>query len=234
MTTDKDIDNKLEKLVLAYIAYLSRAAYDVDLSETYYALRELNDAKIKAGIRPSKVKFKQLKADNQKIVDEYKRLLEEKRGSYVVIRDESAGTETLEFKPWIAELKESEKLKMLAVLKQATDDEWDDHRLHSEFEKLLNFDENVRVPAASFVETRTVQHQIRMNTWKAGGLRQVQRIAAGSNPCKICQDLDLQIFYIDECPPLSHMRCQCIYVPYFDSYLDGSDEVTDEMEVDPL
>lgn len=233
-TQESKVDDELDKLILAYVAVLSRAAHGIDLSETYYALIELNDARIQAGLPPVKVDFKELKAQNKKIIDDYKKLLEEKKGSYVVIRDEAAGTETLEFKSWLSELEDAEKLKILNALKKAKAESWSEDRIHSEFDDLRQFNEDVRVPAAAFVETRTLQHQIKMSTWKEGRLRQVQRIAAGSNPCKICQDLDLQIFDIDECPPLSHMGCQCIYVPYFDNYLDEPDEVTDEIEVDSL
>lgn len=232
--TKQDVDDDLEKLVLAYIAILSRSAREVDISETYYALNELNEARIKAGLRPVKVDFKQLKAQNQKIVEKYQKLLNDKRGSYVVIRDEAAGTETLEFKPWIADLKKSEKLKVQNLVQQATEEGWSDEQLDLEFDKLQEFDEDVRAPAAAFVETRTVQHQIRMSTWKFAGLARVQRVAAGANPCKVCQDLDQQIFDIDECPPLSHIGCQCVYVPYFDDYSIDSEDFVDEIEVDSL
>jgi len=226
MVTEKKIDDELNKLMLAYVAYLGRAAYELDLSETYYALKELNEARAKAGLRPAKVDFKTLTTENQKIVDEYKKLLKEKHGSYVVVRDESAVTEKLEFKSWVDDLKTSEKIKLLDMLNQAETDDWSDEELQSGYDDLLEYDTDVRVPAAAFVETRTVQHQIKMSTWKAGGLLTVQRIAAGVNPCKVCQDLDQQIFEIDECPPLSHIRCQCIYVPYFgNSFEDISEEI---------
>ncbi|MFA6727553.1 MAG: hypothetical protein WCS17_04965 [Prevotella sp.] len=226
MVTEKKIDDELKKLVLAYITYLGRSAYELDLSETYYALIELNEARTKAGLRPAKVDFKQLKTENQKIVDEYKKLLKEKYGSYVVVRNEASGTETLEFESWLLALKTSEKLKLRNMLDQAKRENWLDDKLQSGYDDLLKFNTDVRVSAAAYVETRTVQHQIKMSTWKAGGLLKVQRIAAGAHPCKICQDLDQQVFDIDECPPLSHIKCRCIYVPYFgDSFEDITDEI---------
>lgn len=228
MASKRKINAALKTLTLAYISNLVSTFHSLTISETYFALKELNEARLKAGLKPAKIDLKALKAQHEKAVADYKKLLETKKGTYVVIHDEVNKTEKLEFKPWLKDLSDNTKTLLVDIFDNSTKEGWDSERLKSELDKVETYDKNVRAKTAAFVETRTQQNKIRMATWKAGGVTYVQRhISEVGTVCPICLDLDGEVYPIGEESPLSHEGCQCWYSIY--SFNNSDEDITDQL-----
>lgn len=144
--------------------------------------------------------------------DEYRKLLKDQGGSYVVVQ--KGNTELLEFKPWLKDLKTDTKDKILSVFESATQEGWTPAKLRDELSSIEELVKNRRAAVAAFTETRVQEHQARMNVWRRGNVMMVQRHVTGTNSCKTCQDMDGQIYSIFDAPPLSHPRCACVYSIY--------------------
>jgi hypothetical protein len=214
LTTEekKKIDSIIDVLIAAYITILFKASLETRLSGSFYALEEVNRARTEAGLKPITLDEDLIKKEALKGAEEYKKLLQEKGGSYVVVKKN--GTETLEFKTWLKDLKEDTKEKVMNIFDEAIKNGYTSDQLKSELDKVEEFMTNKRAKAAAFSETRVQEYLVRMKTWKLGKVATVQRHVNSSNPCATCEDMDGEIYEIGSQPPLSHLNCLCSYSIY--------------------
>jgi hypothetical protein len=211
---EEEIDNYLEILIAAYILSLYTASAEVMVSEPTAALKALNSARQKAGLEVITGNQEQFVNEALNRAKKYRKMLEDKQGSYIVIKVD--GTEKLVFEPWLKGLKEDTKKRLLDTFSQATKEEWSSSKLNSELDKIEELMVNKRVKVTAFSETRMLQYQMKMYVWKESGLDYVKRISQhGPNTCETCEKLDGQIFKIGTEPPLSHAFCMCEYEPYY-------------------
>jgi hypothetical protein len=196
-------------LIAAYITVLYKANIETNISTQYYALGEVNKARLEAGLSPLKLDATTVKQEALSSANEYRKLLKDKGGSYVVVQ--KGVTEELVFKDWLNGLKSNTKDEIVRIFDKATLEGWNPAKLKNELSKIEELIKNKRASAAAFTETRVAEHQTRMHIWKRGEVRLVQRHVTGLNSCHICQDMDGEIYEIDDAPPLSHFSCKCIY-----------------------
>jgi hypothetical protein len=205
-------------LIIGYIASLYKASLETRLSAGYYALQELNEVRMSRGLKPISISSKTLREDCLKAANEYKKLLQEKGGSYVVVK--TGNTEKLEFKPWLKDLEADTKKAIINAFDKSIKNNWSPEKLNEELSKIEELTINKRAKAAAFSETRVQQHLANVNIWKKGKVSQVQRHLSTFivNHCGPCIELDENIYNIDDAPPLSHFRCFCFYtiVSFYD------------------
>lgn len=209
-----EIDRYLDTLIEACILSLYKASAEVMVSEPITALKALNNAREKAGLQA-------IIGNHEKYVNEalnrakkYRKMLEDKQGSYVV--KEIEGKEKLVFEPWLKNLREDTKKQLLDVFSQAINEGWDSSKINAELNKIEELMLKKRVKVTAFSETRMQQYQMKMYVWKESGQEYVKRISShGPNTCETCEQLDGQIFKIGDEPPLSHPNCMCDYEPYY-------------------
>jgi hypothetical protein len=221
MATDEDgeqeqeneLDRLLEALVLGYILSLVKASLKNNVSSSFYALSELNQARKVAGYEPIKLDMSKITADNIKATKEYEKLLRDKGGSYVV--EKINDTEKLVFEPWLNKLQDDTKVKVLDIFEKSKQESWTSDKIKEELSKIEEFGKNRRAKVAAFTETRVQQYEAQMRTWKYGGLEYVQRRSVeGPNVCLTCAVLNRRVFKLGTEPPLSHVSCRCYYTPY--------------------
>lgn len=199
-------------LIAAYITVLYKANIETNISTQYYALGEVNKARLEAGLSPLKLDATTVKQEALSSANEYRKLLKDKGGSYVVVQ--KGVTEELVFKDWLNGLKSNTTDEIIRIFNTATQEGWNPSKLKNELSKIEGLTKNKRASVAAFTETRVAEHQARMHIWKRGEVRLVQRHITGSNSCHVCQDMDGQIYEIDDAPPLSHPACKCVYSIY--------------------
>jgi molybdenum cofactor biosynthesis enzyme MoaA len=208
----KKIESIIDVLIAAYITILFKANLETRLSGSFYALKEVNRARTKAGLKPINIDADTIKKEALKGAEEYKKLLQEKGGSYVVVKKN--GTETLEFKAWLKDLRDDTKEKVINIFDDAVTNGWSSDQLKSELGKVEELLTNKRAKAAAFSETRVNEYLVRMKTWKYGKVATVQRHVNSSNPCATCEGMDGEVYEIGSQPPLSHLNCLCSYSIY--------------------
>jgi SPP1 gp7 family putative phage head morphogenesis protein len=211
---EEGVDSYLDAFIAAYILSLYTASAEVMVSESYYALQTLNSARDKAGLEAIKGNSEKFVSEALDRAKKYRKMLEDRQGSYVV--KELEGAEKLVFEPWLQGLREDTKKQLLDVFSQATKEEWPSSKITEELNKIEELTIKKRVKVTAFTETRTMQYQMKTYVWKELKLEYVKRIAAhGKNTCEVCEQLDGQIFNLGDEPPLSHPNCQCDYEPYY-------------------
>ncbi len=209
---EEKINKTLAILIAAYIAVLYRTNIETQISTQYYALDEVNKARVKAGLSPLKLDATTVKQEALSSANEYRKLMKERGGSYVVVQ--KGNTERLVFKEWLKDLQSDTKDKIIRVFDNATNEGWTPEKLKDELSQIEELTKNKRAATAAFSETRVQEHRARMHVWQRGEVKTVQRQAHGSQSCKACQDMDGQIYTIEEAPPLSHPNCACFYIIY--------------------
>ena len=210
---ESNLDEALEILLFAYIASLSKAALKTQMSSSLEAVGELNSVRGSVGLEPVKIPAKALSKESIISAANYEKLLKDRGGSYVV---ETVGTtEKKVFKHWLKDLKSDTRESVLQIMKSAKNEGWTAERIDSEFRKLEEFAVKKRARVAAFTETRNMQYEAQIRTWKSGELEYVQRHAMHkAATCGVCADLDRRVFLIQDALPLSHPNCLCYYTPY--------------------
>lgn len=208
-----EIDVYLDTLIDAYILSLYKASAEVVVSETITALKALNSAREKAGLRAITDNSEEYVIEALDRAKKYRKMLEDKQGSYVV--KEIEGKEKLVFEPWIKNLREDIKKQLLAAFSQAKKEGWKNTKLNQELDKIQETMIKKRVEVTAFCETRVLQYQTQMSVWDRGAEYVKRFCYQDARTCGICWDLDGQIFKIGEEPPLSHPFCRCGYNLYF-------------------
>ena len=101
---------------------LYRANIETRISTQYYALDEVNRARVKAGLSPLKLDATTVKQEALSSANGYRKLLQERGGSYVVVQE--GGTEKLVFKEWLKGLKTDTKDEVIRIFNQGIREGW--------------------------------------------------------------------------------------------------------------
>lgn len=212
LAEERQLDTVLNKFLKAYVKSLYRASLREQSAATLQALDELNAVLIEKKLPPVSLKGNAMR-EAILAANNYKKMLLEGGGYYVVIQ--AGDTEKLEFRPWLNDLRDDTKKRVLEIWDQARTDNWTGARIDLELRKLEEFMINKRARVAAFTETRTQQYMATMRTWDAGGLEFMERRAVDAqNVCLTCAVLDHRVFRMGDQPPLSHPNCRCFYTPY--------------------
>jgi len=205
---ENQIDENLDILIASYIEILYKAALKTQLSSSYEALIELNEARKLVGLNDVFIPAEKIKSEALGEVEKYKKLLGEKGGSYVVVIKEHE--EVLEFLPWIDNMKEDTKEKLLTILSLPPE------QLKTELLKLEDSAKKLRSASAAESETKIHEHFAKMRTWKHGGVKSVQRhLDPAYDNCGACIKMDGNIYLMDGYPAVpTHVHCHCYYTIY--------------------
>jgi hypothetical protein len=206
---ENELDKLLETLVLGYILALVKASLKNNVSSSFYALSELNQARKVAGFEPVKLDMSKITADNIKATKEYEKLLRDKGGSIIVEDDVRV------FKPWINDLRAETKAQLIEIFDKSKDEGWTSQRIKDELIKIEDFGKNVRARVGAFCETRTQQDVATRKLWKYGGLELTQwHTMEDSRVRPHHVERNHRVYKIDEAPSLGEPNCRCYLSPY--------------------
>ena len=147
---EEEIDNYLDAFLAAYILSLYTASAEVMVSESYYALQTLNSAREKAGLEAITGNSEKYVSEALDRAKKYRKMLEDRQGSYVV--KEIEGAEKLVFEPWLKGLREDTKKQLLDAFSKATKENWSSSQLKGELDKIEELTIKKRVKVTAFLK----------------------------------------------------------------------------------